>query len=148
MKEFKRFYLWGMNMKFFMGLYFTAMIFLAGILTLCYGGDSLTLMTLLQMFAVSLVIAVLQVTLLPDSTSYFKGILMKRSVALLVVSAVLTGLCAHFGGWFAGLPVWCPWLMAAFMVFGIVCMLIGLRFEQEADTVRLNDDLKAYQEKR
>lgn len=145
MKGFQTFYLWGMHAKFFMGLYFAAMVFLAGILVAVYGGDSLPLMTLLQMFLVSIVLAFSQVLILPARVDFSRGILFGRSLLWLALGTVCVVAVALLGGWFAGLPSWCPWLMGGFMLFGCAAMLVGIKFEQNADTIRLNDQLKNYQ---
>lgn len=145
MKGFSAFYLWGMHAKFFMGLYFAAMVFLSGILVAVYGGDSLRLSTLLQMFLVSIVIAFTQVLILPVGVDFSRGILFGRSILWLVFSTACVIAVSLFGGWFTGLPAWCPWLLGIFMLFGCSAMLLGLKFEQNADTLRLNDMLSKYQ---
>lgn len=145
MKAFKRFYVWGMNAKFFMGIYFTAFVFFSGIVTAIYGGTTLELMTLLQMLLASVVIGFSQAFILPDGIDYSKGILFTRSVCWLVLAGAVTVLCAVTCGWFAGLPGWCPLLLGVLMVAGCACMLIGMKLEQDADTVRLNEALQAYQ---
>lgn len=147
MSEFQKFYLWGMHAKFSMGLYFAALVFLGGILTALYGGTSLALMTLLQMFLLSLVIAFVQAWLIPAESDFTKVGLHIRMLVWLLGASFATALCAQFLNWLPGLPFWCPWLLGAFMLFGCGAMLLGQKFEQDADTVRLNQQLKEYQEK-
>ncbi len=148
MTYFKRFYLWGMNTKFFMGLYFAAMVFLVGILTAILGSSSINLMVLLQIFLVAFVIAVVQSLLLPDSVSFLHGIFISRSIIWLIFSGALTGVAAHLGSWFSNAPKWCPWLLAVFMIAGCIAMLVGIRFEQESDTIRLNKSLQSFQQRK
>ena len=145
MKGFQSFYLWGMHAKFFMGLYFAAMVFLSGILVAVYGGDSLALLTLLEMFLLSVVIAFTQVLILPAGVDFSRGILFGRSLLWLLFSTICVIAASMLGSWFSGLPSWCPWLLGLFMLLGCSAMLVGLKFEQNADTVRLNDLLKKYQ---
>lgn len=145
MKEFKLYFIWGMNVKFFMGLYFAALVFLSGILIAIFGGDSLHLITLLQMLLLSLVLALLQVFIIPDSTDFSRGIFFARSILWLLLAMVITVAVAFWGGWFPGMPSWCPWLMGVLMLCGCTAMLLGQKFEQDADTVRLNKSLDAYQ---
>lgn len=147
MKEFQKFYLWGMNTKFYMGLYFSAMVFLGGLLVVLFGGDSLRIITLLQMLLLSFAIALVQVWVLPDSVDFSRGILFGRSICWLLFSAAAVAAVSAFGGWFQGLPSWCPLLMGGFMLFGGGAMLVGLKLEQEADTVHLNAALEEYQKK-
>ena len=53
MSSFKRFYLWGMTAKLYMGIYFAAIVFVTGLITALYGGTSLRLVVLLEMFVLS-----------------------------------------------------------------------------------------------
>lgn len=147
MKGFKKFYVWGMNAKLFMSIYFVAVVFLTGVITALSGGDSIGLLVLLEMLGVCAAIAVLQCVLLNDQTDYSRGILFGRSVLWLGVSVVLTVGAALLFQWFSGLPAWCPYVLGAFMLFGLSASLAGLKFEQDADTVRLNADLTRYKEK-
>lgn len=145
MNQFQRFYLWGMHVKFFMGLYFAVMVALAGLLTVAFGGTTLLLVTLLEMFLVSIVIAFVQVCILPASVDFSRSIFSLRTVIWLVFSFFCVVLTAQFGGWFATLPAFCPWAMGGFMLLGCAAILLGLKFQQDADTLRLNAQLKKYQ---
>jgi hypothetical protein len=144
MGDFKRFYIWGMNAKLYMGIYFAAIVFLSGALIAVFGGSSIPLLTLLQMLLVSFVIALVQVWVLPISTDLSKGVFFGRSIAWLLFSAALVATTARAFHWFALLPFWCPWLLGLLMFLGCLAMLVGLKFEQDADTVRLNDSLQKY----
>jgi len=146
MNQFQRFYLWAMHAKFFMGLYFTVLVFLGGLLTAAFGGDALLLVTLLQMLLASVVIAFVQVWLLPAGVDFSRGIFSLRAVIWLVFSFFCVALTAQLGGWFATLPAFCPWAMGCFMLFACAAMLFGLKFEQDADTLRLNEQLKKFQQ--
>jgi len=144
MKNFKQFYLWAMNAKLFMGIYFAALTLLTGLLLVCFGGKSIELLSLLEILGVSIFSAMAQVLLLPDSIDFMRGIFFDRSVIWLVLVGAVTGIAASFGGWFTGFPAWCAWVLAFAMVIGCIAMLAGLRFEQERDTIHLNKDLKTY----
>lgn len=144
MKSFKRFYLWAMNAKLFMGIYFAALTFLTGFMLICFGEKAIGILPLAEIFCISIFSAVTQVLFLPDSIDFMKGIFFGRSIMWLILVGVATGCAAHFGGWFGMLPVWCAWVLALMMMAGCIAMLVGLRFEQERDTVHLNEDLNAY----
>lgn len=147
MKKYKQFYVWTMNAKLFMGIYYSAIVFLTGVLLACFGEYSMKLLTLVEMLGVAMFVALMQVALLPDSTDFMKGIFCVRSLIWLVLSGVAVGFIAQIGAWFAGLPTWCPWVLALVMMVGCVASLIGLRWEQEQDTVHLNSDLENYKQK-
>lgn len=146
MKEFKKFYVLAMNAKLFMAIYFVAMVFLAGIVIAISGGNSISLLVLVEMLLVCAVIAVLQCVFLDDKTDYGKGIFFGRSVLWIVISTALTVGAALLFSWFDALMAWCPYLLGAFMLFALTAMLFGLKFEQDADTVRLNKDLDKFKE--
>lgn len=145
MKAFKKFYLWGMTAKFYMGLYFAAIVFFAGIITALYGGESLRLLVLLEMFGVSIFCGFTQSWIVPACLDFSHGIFFGRSVVWLLLSTAVTISVSLLGGWFQGLPTWCPWLLGVFLLLGMSFMLLGLKFDQEADTVRLNQDLTHFQ---
>lgn len=144
MKGFQKFYLWGMHVKFYLGLYFAAMVALSGVITALYGGDSLRLTTLLQMLIVCLVVSLVQDRILPPELPIAR-LFFGRSIAFLACSSLLVALSAQLGGWFPGLPGWCPWAMGGLMFVGCNALLVGMKFEQDADTLRLNRLLQSYQ---
>lgn len=144
MKRYKQFYVWAMNAKLFMGIYFAAITFFSSILLLCFGGKTISLLALLEILGVSMFVAVAQTLLLPDSTDFMRGIFFFRSIVWLILSGAVIGAVAHLGGWFANLPLWCPWVLALAMMIGCVATLVGIRWEQERDTVHLNEALEKY----
>lgn len=144
MKGFQKFYLWGMHVKFYLGLYFAALVVLSGALTALYGGDSLRLTTLLQMLVVCLVVSLLQDRMLPPELTLSR-LFFGRSIFFLAVSSLLVALTALLGEWFPGLPDWCPWAMGVLMFIGCNGLLVGMKLEQDADTLRLNRSLQSYQ---
>lgn len=147
MKEFKKFFVWGMNAKFYMALYFAATVFVVGIVLAVMGHDSIGLRTLLQILLVDMAIAFFQVWLLDEHTDYSRGILFGRSAVLLAASTALTMGASVCFGWLDGLPAWSNILLGVFFLIGLSATLFGLKFEQELDTIRLNDNLQTYQKK-
>ena len=105
------------------------------------------LLELLEMFAVSIAAGFSQTWLLPPTVDFNRGILFGRSALWLLLSTALCTAVSILGGWFRGLPAWCPWLLGAILLIGFACMLLGMKMEQEADTMRLNESLRQYQSK-
>ena len=147
MKWFRKMYVLGMNAKLFMALYFIVMVFAQAIAVLLGGGDSIPLLTLLEMLFTCAAVALLQALLLHDSVDYSHGVLFGRSALWLLLSAGIAAGAALLFGWFAGYAWWPPVAFVAFFVVMLVMTLEGLKFEQEADTVRLNQDLDRYKAK-
>lgn len=145
MRWFRKMYVWAMNAKLFMALYFIVMVFALGIVVLLSGGDSVRLLTLLEMLLVCAVIAALQALWLSDGTDYSHGVFFGRSVLWIGVSTGLALGCALVFGWFAGYAAWSFAVFAALMLLTLPLTLVGIKFEQEADTIRLNGELKRFQ---
>lgn len=145
MKEFKKFYVWGMNAKFYMGIYFAATVFIIGILLAMSGRDSIALLTLVEILLVDMVIAFLQVGILNEQTDYSRSIFFGRSILWLAIAVGLIIGASVLFGWFGGLPTWCNLLLGVFMLIGLSATLFGLKFEQEQDTIKLNSNLQTYQ---
>ena len=101
MKWFRGFNVWAMNAKLFMALYFIVMVFALGAVTLVNGGDSISLLTLLEMLFTCAAVAALQAWLLSDSTDYSHGVLFGRSLAWLLLSTLVSAGAALLFGWFA-----------------------------------------------
>ena len=148
MKTFRRLYAWTLNAKLFMAFYFIMMVLVLALVTLLLGRDSVKLLTLLEMGMVCVVIGGLQAWLLNDNTDYSRGVLFGRSMVWMAVSALLSMGAAQLFGWFAGGPRWSVPAFGVFMLIGLTMTLMGLKFEQEADTVRLNEDLEKLKERR
>ena len=147
MKFFRRIYVWSMNLKLFMALYVMALVGLIAALEALTGGNSLPLWTLLEALGVCIVIAALQGVLLSDTADYAHGVFFGRSVLWLLLSGTLTVTAALVFGWFSGKPQWCLFALAVLMLAVLTATLVGLKFEQDADTVHLNEDLKRFQHK-
>ena len=147
MKAYKKFYVWTMNAKLFMSIYFVAVVFVAGLVIALTGGDSIKLLTLVEMLAMCAIIAVLQCVLLDEKTDYTKGVFFGRSCIWLIISAALSVGTSMLFGWFEGLPSWCPWALGLFMIIGLSASLCGLKFAQDIETEKLNSDLDRYQNK-
>lgn len=147
MKWFRSMYVWAMNAKLFMALYFIVMLFVLGLVSVLSGMYSVPLLTLLEMLLVSALVAALQRLLLDDSTDYSHGVFFSRSVLWLAVSTAIVLGAAVLFGWFAGFTAWSMAAFGAFWLLALSLTLLGLKYEQDADTVRLNDDLHRFKEK-
>ena len=147
MKWFRSMYVWAMNAKLFMALYFIVMVFALALVSVLSGVYSVPLLTLAEMLLTCAVIGFLQRLLLNDSVDYSHGVFFGRSVLWLAVSTVLVLGAALVMNWFAGFTYWALVAFGAFWLLALTFTLLGLKFEQDADTVRLNDDLKRFKER-
>lgn len=143
MKAFKRFYVWGMCTKRNMGVYFAALVFFCGVIALCCGQKTISLLALLEMLLVSFAIAALQSFMLPEGTDYSDGVFSVREMVWAGVSSMVILVAGMLGDWLA-LPGWLPGLMLGVLMFvGLTAMLIGERFKQELETEQLNEALRS-----
>jgi len=150
LKKFKHLFLWAMNAKLFMGLYFTALVILTGFVTLFTGTYQLEIIHLFQILLLSVIISLVQVGLLDDHVDFNKNLINLRSIAWLAFSTLMTYLTSKAFAWFPQTAHWGQWgplLLSLFMLIGLTFMLLGLRWEQEADTLRLNRNLDHFKTK-
>ena len=147
MKTFKHFYIWGMDTKRDMGVYFSALVFLCGLVAACFGQTSLRLLVLLEMLVLSFAIAALQSFLLPEGTDYTRGLFFGRALLWAGGSALAIFAASLAGGWLAAGGALSCVLLGAFMFVGLFMMLVGERFKQEVETVQLNEALARHQKK-
>lgn len=142
---FKKFYLWGMNTKLFMGIYFAAIVFVCGFILALTGQVTIRLIVLLEMFILSFGVAILQSVLVPDTTDFSGGIFAARAMLWALASALLTFAASACLGWLDPLGLIADVALGVLMLAGFLCMLVGQRFEQERDTERLNAALARHQ---
>lgn len=147
MKSFKKIYIFAMNAKLYMAIYFVATLFIVSLITFLFGGRSITILTLFEMLLVNFVNGFLQAFLLNENTDFSHGIFFGRSTVWIILSVgISTAVCINCK-WFEGYPNWCILLFTLLMLFGFCTMLVGLKFEQDADTVKLNHNLEHYKSK-
>lgn len=141
MKAFKRFYIWGMDTKRDMGVYFAALVFFCGIIAALSGQNALRLTVLLEMLLTSFAIAVLQSFMLPDGTDYTRSLFFGRAVLWALLSSLAILIVSLAGGWLAPGGALASALLAVVMCLGLFAMLVGERFKQETETAQLNEGL-------
>ena len=87
MKDFNRFYLWGVNTKYSMGLYFSAAVFVKGLVNVLMENWTIDVIILLEMLLACFAFACLESALFP----YGKNLLAekKRVAAWAVLANVI-----------------------------------------------------------
>ena len=147
MRAFKNLYVWAMNAKLLMAMYFLSMVFLSAFIFFFQGVFEIRVLHLFHMLFLSILIALAQVFFVDQYQSLQQGLLCFRNVVWLLFSGCLTFLTSKAFVWFALAPTWGPLLLSVFQVFVLALMLLGNRWEQEADTLRLNRDLDTFKTK-
>lgn len=148
MREFIRFYGWGVNMKFHMAIYTLALTALEGFVQWLMGESVIPIVTLLEMMIVSLVISIIESLIFPREGSW-EGAAMVRRTALwaLVCNLGFIGGSAAFH-WFSGIPVWAAVLLILLLEGGLVSMWFAMHVALKKDTEQLNQKLQQYKNKK
>lgn len=144
MKEFIRFYGWGVSMKFHMAIYTLALTATDGLVQWMMGARSLPILTLLEMMLVSLAVAVLESCIFPRDGAW-EGPAMLRRTALWALMCNLGFIGGALGfGWFSGIPAWAAALLVLVLECGLAAMWFGEHVALRRDTERLNRKLREY----
>ena len=141
MKNFKRLYVWGLNMKYFMGLYFAALVFFSGCVLALFGIFTIRLLVLLEMLFACAAVGTFQTFILPDDIDLTGRLLIARTLVFSLISAGFIALCSVWGKWFAPLGIAANLILGALMLAGFFATLLGIRYQQEMESASLNERL-------
>ena len=143
MKQFLRFYAWGVEVKLYMSIYTAAVVFFQGITEVLQGRYTISVWVLLEMLLVSFVFAAIQYAVLPAGNWS-----SKKGLAVWVVCANLLYIGgALVFGWFPGVPLWWDILLMVLLECGLVAVWFGEQVACWRDTQLLNRRLQKFQEK-
>lgn len=143
MENFNRFYLWGVNTKYRMGLYFAAAVFFKGLVNALLGDWTVNTIILLEMLLACFAFACMETALFP----YEKNLLAeKKRVALwaALANVIFIG-CAWGLNWFPGIPLWGGLLLVLVLEYALSAMWYFLRLNAKRDTAALNQGLRRFQ---
>ena len=142
MKQFLRFYAWGVEVKLYMSLYTTTLVVFQGITEALQGRFAASVWIMLEMLLVSFVFAAIQYAVLPAGNWS-----SKKGLAVWVVCAnVLYIGGALVFGWFPGVPLWGDILLMVLLECGLVAVWFGEQVACWRDTRALNRSLRKFQQ--
>ena len=144
MNGFNKFYLWGVTMKYHMGIYTVAGVFFKAIINALQGVYSVDSLTMLEMLVVSLLFASAESLIFPTGKEW--GLSRWRTALWAVLANVAYIGASFLFGWFRGIPVWGGILLTVILEGAIVAMIYALWLEKHWDTRDLNRSLKEFQE--
>lgn len=139
--KFTRFYLWMIEAKVIMGLFFVYFVFMYLLLGLISSGPvvGLDFFTAVQMVFACFFIGLEQQLLLPgDKISKTRGMLW---VLLGTLTALVFSLVFR---WFAAFPLWCWVVFLFFACIGMGAMLYRNQLKLKRETWRLNQQLEQF----
>lgn len=145
MKEFMKFYQWGMYFKLHMGIYFVALLCVYCVVELCKGNVVVSIWTMLEMLLVMMVTALIESYIVHSNREYSKEELIKRSVIWTIFMNVAFIVSSYWFHWFEGLLMWHYLLLLFVLEMGLLAMWFGVVFVQSIESKALNEGLKKYQ---
>lgn len=144
MEPFNRFYLWGLNTKYRMGLYFAAAVSFKGLVNALLGLWMVDTLILLEMLLACFAFACLETAIFPHGKNLLAE---KKRVALWTVLANVIFLgCGWMLRWFPGIPLWGALVLVLFLESSLGGMWYALWLKEKRDTAALNQGLRRFQE--
>mgnify|MGYP001862907489 FL=1 len=142
METYLKIYRWSMRMKLRMGVYTVALLFFKIIWNWINGIFSVQSMDILTIWGVCLLFAMLETVILPEG----KDPTVLRTVIWIVAANIIFCGGAVLAGWFSGIPVWGTVGLVLFLELAIALMWFGDNVAMRADSVRLNRQLRQFQQ--
>lgn len=142
MNGFNRFYLWGLKMKYHMGIYTVAGIFCKAIANALQGVYHVDTLTMLEMLVVSMVFASMETAIFPEGKvlgdSFWRTVLWAFLANVMYVGGALVM------GWFQGIPLWGGILLVVILEVAMAAMLYAMWLKKRWDTRNLNRSLQTF----
>lgn len=144
MNGFLRWYRWGLQMKYHMGIYTVGLIFCKGVVNALQGEYTVDSRTMLEMLVASLLLASAETALFPGGLDrpQPKG----RTAIWVVLGNLLYVGGSLLFGWFKGIPLWGGLVLVLILEAGFFAMWYGINVAMQADTADLNRRLRKYQQ--
>lgn len=142
METYLKIYRWSMRMKLRMGVYTVALLFFKIIWNWINGIFSVQSVDILTIWGVCLLFAMLETVILPEG----KDPTVLRTVIWIAAANIIFCGGAVLAGWFSGIPVWGTVGLVLFLELAIALMWFGDNVAMRADSVRLNRQLRQFQQ--
>ena len=142
MEQFNRFYLWGVNAKYRMGLYFAAAVSFKGLVNVLLGSWIVETLILLEMLLACFAFACAETALFPHGKTL--PVEKKRVALWAVLANVIFIGCAWGLNWFPGIPLWGALVLVLFLESSLGGMWYALWLKEKRDTAVLNQGLRRF----
>ena len=146
MEQFNRFYLWGVETKYHMGLYFSAAVSFKGLVSVLMGGWTVEILTLLEMLLACFAFACLESAIFPHGKEWPKEGQGKRVLLWAALANLIFAGCGWALCWFPGIPLWGALVLLLILEYCLAAMWYALRLKEQRDTAALNQGLRRFQE--
>ena len=144
MEQFNRFYLWGLNTKYRMGLYFAAAVSFKGLVNALLGLWTVDTLILLEMLLACFAFACLETAIFPHGKNLLAE--KKRVVLWAALANVIFIGCGWMLRWFPGIPLWGALVLVLFLESSLGGMWYALWLKEKRNTAALNQGLRRFQE--
>lgn len=141
--SFIRFYRWGMEMKYHMGLYFSGLVFMKAISDGVCGEFSMETLHLIQMLLVCMAFAIAESWLFPSGEEQEQ--LRRNTIWWTVLAHVAFVGGAAIMGWFSPAPWWMLLILLVVFELSLGAMWFGFHVALKQDSRQLNKQLRAFQ---
>ena len=142
MDTYLKIYRWSMRMKQRMGIYTVALLFFKIIWNWINGIFAVKSVDILTIWGVCLLFAILETVILPEG----KESTVLRTIIWILAANIIFCSGAVLTGWFSGIPVWGTVGIVLFLELAIALMWFGDNVAMRADSVRLNRQLRQFQQ--
>ncbi|WP_053955023.1 hypothetical protein [Inediibacterium massiliense] len=146
MNMFNRFYRFGSVVKPKASLYCLGIVFFISITNLCFDITTIHILTLLQTFVVSMVIALIEYF----SFNNYDELSKEKKKTNTIIWAILTNIIIVSSSiifkWFPTLPLWTIIVLFIILEISIISMRYSIYIINLADTKDLNSKLQKYQQ--
>ncbi|MEG0371771.1 MAG: hypothetical protein RR645_05705 [Clostridium sp.] len=146
MEMFNKFYRFGSVVKPKASLYCLAIVFFIAITNFCFGITTISILTLIQTFIVSLVVALIEYF----SFKNYDELSNKKKKTNTIIWAILTNLIiislSIVFSWFPLLPLWAVVILIIVLEISIIAMRYSIYVVNLVDTKNLNNKLQRYQQ--
>ena len=146
MEQFNRFYLWGVNTKYRMGLYFAAAVSFKGLVNALLGLWTVDTLILLEMLLACFAFACLESAIFPHGKEWPKEGQGRRVLLWAALANIIFIGCGWALDWFPGIPLWGALVLVLFLECSLGGMWYALRLKEQRDTAALNQGLRRFQE--
>ncbi|MCK8061694.1 MULTISPECIES: hypothetical protein [unclassified Fusibacter] len=143
MSLFKKIYLWGFDSKLYTGLYFMIfMIYIGGIKYFSTSTTSIELSTMLEVWIVCIIISFSQTIFLNNYFDSKEDIELFKCLMWIIGSLIVILIVSIYGKWFE--KTWTYAVFTTLVLLSLSSVLLGLIFDAEYSTTKLNKSLKKY----
>lgn len=146
MSIFNKIYKFGSTIKPKASLYCLGIIFFIGFSNLCFSISTIDILTLVQCFLISLLIAVIEYIYFDNYDELSPKKKKRNTINWAILTNIFIISSSVLFKWFPPLPLWATIVLLIALQLAIVAMRYSIYIVNLSDTTDLNNKLKKYQD--